>query len=280
MNPPVWNSSNATRDAYRNEIREAKGKSWTSFCSDIEKGAEAARLNRLLARNQGGAGAGVYGKNSDTILVVPLGPHSTVLQIEIAAILQCACVARNHGRGRNIRICSDSRAASTTLGKSVTTSTLVWECYEALNKSQPVMGISNRSDTEDIKRWLAKEHQEEWCKATACKQAKTLMGEHLNPKRAVDLRRLSRTEVKTLIEVFIGHGNLAYHRHKIGLAENPLCQLCGEENETSIHTLCNCPAIRDKRQILTGYFSIDAAVIQTKNVAQFLALWHGLWGRT
>ena len=43
----------------------------------------------------------------------------TVLQSEIAAILQCACVARNHGRGRNIRICSDSRAAITTLGKCI-----------------------------------------------------------------------------------------------------------------------------------------------------------------
>ena len=47
----LWNLSNATRDAYRKEIREAKGKSWTSFCSNIEKGAEAARLNRLMARN-------------------------------------------------------------------------------------------------------------------------------------------------------------------------------------------------------------------------------------
>ena len=94
------------------------------------------------------------------------------------------------------------------------------------------------------------------------------MGEHLNPKRAEDIRRLSRTEV------FIGHVNLAYHRHKIGLAESPLCRLCGEDNETSTHILCDCPAIRDKRQI-----HIDVAVIQTKNVAQVLALWHGLWGR-
>ena len=43
-----WNLSNATRDAYRKEIREG-----TSFCSDIEKGAEKARLNRLLARSLG-----------------------------------------------------------------------------------------------------------------------------------------------------------------------------------------------------------------------------------
>ena len=77
------------------------------------------------SKNMEGAGTGVYGKNSDTSLVVPLGPHSTVLQTAIAAILRSACIARNHGRGRNIRICSDSRAAITTLGKSVTTSTLV-----------------------------------------------------------------------------------------------------------------------------------------------------------
>ena len=196
----------------------------------------------------------------------------------------------------------------------MTTSTLVWECYKALNKLaednqvtvlwtpghrgikgnetadrlaklatkknptclEPVIGVSNRSVTEDINKWLAEKHQEEWYKATACKQAKTLMGEHLNPKRAADMRRLSRTEMKTLTEVFIGHGNLAYHRHKIGLAENPLCRLCGEDNEISTHILCDCPTIRGKRQILTGYFSINVAVIQTKSVAQVLALWHGL----
>ena len=47
----LWNLSNATRDAYRKAIREAKSKSWTSFCSDKEKGKEADRLNRLLVRN-------------------------------------------------------------------------------------------------------------------------------------------------------------------------------------------------------------------------------------
>ena len=198
----------------------------------------------------------------------------------------------------------------------MTTSTLVWECYETLNKLvednqvtvlwtpehrgikgnetadrlaklatkqnptglESVIGISNRSVRQDINRWLAEKHQEEWCKATACKQAKTLMGEHLNPKRAADLRRLSRTEVKTLTEVFIGHGNLAYYRDKIGLAKSPLCRLGGEDNGNYTHILCDCPAIREKRQILTACFSIDVAVIQTKSVTQVLALWHGLWG--
>ena len=86
------------------------------------------------SKNREGTGAGVYGKTSDTSLVVPLGPQPTVLQTTIAAILQCACVSRNYIRGGNIRICLDSRAPITTLTKSVTTSKLVWEYYEALNK--------------------------------------------------------------------------------------------------------------------------------------------------
>ena len=86
------------------------------------------------SKNGEGVGASVYGKNSDSSLVVSSGPNSIVLQAEIAAILKCACKARNYGRGWKNRICSDSRAAITTLGKLVTTSTLVWECYESLKK--------------------------------------------------------------------------------------------------------------------------------------------------
>ena len=47
------------------------------------------------SKKREGSGAGIYGKTSDTSLTVSLGPHSTVLQIEIAAILQWACQAQN-----------------------------------------------------------------------------------------------------------------------------------------------------------------------------------------
>ena len=50
------------------------------------------------------------------------------------------------------------------------------------------------------------------------------MGEPLDTKGVADIRRLSRNEVKTITEEFIGHGNIAYHGHKIGLAESPLCR--------------------------------------------------------
>ena len=47
--------------------------------------------------------------------------------------LQCADKAQEHGNRRNIRICSDSRAAITALNGTTTTLLLVWECFETLN---------------------------------------------------------------------------------------------------------------------------------------------------
>ena len=70
------------------------------------------------SKNREVAEAGVYRKNSDTNLTVPLGPHSIVLQTDIAVILQCARKVQDHGHGRNIHICSDSRAAVTILDES------------------------------------------------------------------------------------------------------------------------------------------------------------------
>ena len=40
-----------------------------------------------VSKNREGSGAGLYGKNSDKIRMVPLGCHCTVLETEIAAIL-------------------------------------------------------------------------------------------------------------------------------------------------------------------------------------------------
>ena len=48
------------------------------------------------SKNREGKGAGLSEKNRDTSLVVPLGPHSTFLQNEIAAILQCVCKAHKY----------------------------------------------------------------------------------------------------------------------------------------------------------------------------------------
>ncbi|XP_043469809.1 uncharacterized protein LOC122503369 [Leptopilina heterotoma] len=46
-----WSDFTKMRDEYRYEVRKAKQDSWNAFCSSIEKGKEAARLDKLLAKN-------------------------------------------------------------------------------------------------------------------------------------------------------------------------------------------------------------------------------------
>ena len=79
------------------------------------------------------AGAGVNRKRTGMGFTIPMGSHVTVLQTEIMAMVQCACKAQEYGNRRNIRICSDSRAALMALNGTTTTSLRVWECFEALN---------------------------------------------------------------------------------------------------------------------------------------------------
>ena len=47
----LWTSFAVMRDNYRDAIGKAKQESCTNFCTDIEKGVEAARLEKLLSRN-------------------------------------------------------------------------------------------------------------------------------------------------------------------------------------------------------------------------------------
>ena len=141
---------------------------------------------------------------------------------------------------------------------------------------EPVVGVSRRLVTEEINSWLTEEHQKEWNMATGCRQAKALMGTMLNSKRAAELRKLGKNEVTALVEILIGHGNLGYHRHKIGLTNSPLCRLCGVDDETSAHILCHCPAIACKRLALTGSNCIRESDISAKSGSAVLSLWKEL----
>ena len=61
----------------------------------------------------------------------------------------------------------------------------------------------------------------------------------MNPKQDAELRRLGINEVKARTGLFTGHGSFGFYSHNIGLADSPLCHLCGESYETSIHILCH-----------------------------------------
>ncbi|XP_043476375.1 uncharacterized protein LOC122507631 [Leptopilina heterotoma] len=239
-----------------------------------------------------GVGAGIYHVTFQVGHSFKLRTTVSVLQAEIVAIFYGAVEALKNCRNKDIFILSDSKAAIFSLKRYVSTSRLVGDCHEALNKlaetnhvtllwipghsgfagndradelakegarkqligPEPPIGVSNKCLTLEIKQWIAAEHQREWQVTKGCRQAKVLMGSSINPMRKAEFRKLNRKEAKIITGLLTGHGDLRYHRHKMGILDDPKCRRCGEEYETPIHILCHCPALVKEREHITGYF--------------------------
>ena len=108
----------------------------TTFCVQIG-GKSRIACERVVSRGQSSVCrwyehfARVYRKNSDTSLKVPLGPHSTVLQIEIKG-----------------NVIADKLSKLAALQNPT--------------GLESVIGISNRPVTEDMSKWLAKQRSKYW----------------------------------------------------------------------------------------------------------------------
>ena len=50
-----------------------------------------------------------------------------------------------------------------------------------------------------------------------------------------------------MIQIISGHNNLNYFENKICKDVNPLCRLCGEEDETAFHLIGECPVLYNSR---------------------------------
>ena len=67
------------------------------------------------------------------------------------------------------------------------------------------------------------------------------------PTNVKEILTLSKGDIRIIAGLLTGHCPLNYHLHKIGKAENNTCRLCQEDEETSEHILCDCPAVASSR---------------------------------
>lgn len=210
------------------------------------------------------------------------------------AILWCAQTALQERRQDHINICSDSRAAITTLSRTFcTNSQLVWNCINALNElgercssltlwwipghsgirgntiadslakmgsrmpltgPEPAVGLLEEDCRRLINCWIKENHSKEWNEIKTCRQAKALLGP-LNTDLSREVRGLSRSELREYTQIITGHGPYKGHQYALGLCASPLCRWCGERKETSAHILCECEALmRTRRRLLETEF--------------------------
>ncbi|XP_067215185.1 uncharacterized protein [Linepithema humile] len=198
-----------------------------------------------------GSGAGFFGSREGWKESISLDSYATVFQAEIVAILSCVQTVRSRVEaGEHIRICTDSQAAIKALGAPTITSRLVQECRSVLNalarerEKSPLPGCLVTQSNKCADQ-LAKAGSE-------ITMARALIGDTPNRELAWSIRALSRRDAKTAVHILTGHGTLNYHMYKLGRSDTSRCRACGDDEETSLHVLSDCPAHAGLRHKMLG----------------------------
>ena len=112
--------------------------------------------------------------------------------------------------------------------------------YVPMSKAE-AKGLLNSQIREQWKR--------KWQSYPGYRMTKQFLSE---PNKTVGLKaiKLSKSSLGRLIQLITGHNFLSYYQYKIDASINPLCLMCGEENETFYHLLVSCPAMELRRREL------------------------------
>ena len=69
----------------------------------------------------------------------------------------------------------------------------------------------------------------------------------LTKNRAKKILNISRSHLTRLISIITEFNYLSYIQFKANPTINPLCRLCGEDNETFWHFITDCPRLQTNR---------------------------------
>ncbi|XP_067216926.1 uncharacterized protein [Linepithema humile] len=215
--------------------------------------------------------------------------------------------------GEHIRICTNSQAAIKALGAPTITSRLVQECRGVLNELArerevtvtwvpghsgiqgnecadqlakagsettmvgpgPALGIPFCLGKGRIKEWLRREHLRHWRveSESKCRQARALMEDTPNRKLTWSIRALSRRDARTAVHILTGHGTLNYHMYKLGRSDTSKCRTCGDDEETSLYVLSDCPAQAGLRHKMLGSALLGPEQIRKLPVRDLILFW-------
>ncbi|XP_021945381.2 uncharacterized protein LOC110843674 [Folsomia candida] len=212
--------------------------------------------------------------------VTPLGNYATVFQAELIGVLSaCNYMSENPSLHKEVNIFVDNRSVLDSLLSERLVSSLTVELHRALQQlsihkditlhwipshwglwgnedvdklakeaasittcgPEPVIPVNSAIGKFAIKQWAQNDHRVYWSNLLNCKFSKLalpipyegLSGKSLGPTR--DGMRLTTFAIT-------GHCNLNGHLYKMGLVESPICEECGEGDETMAHILTDCPA--------------------------------------
>ena len=235
-----------------------------------------------------GAGYVIYHKNEvNNYSSIKLNDNATVFQAEIVAIQYAADYLYASTDAKYVKILVDSQAALLALDNNRVTSKAVLKATAALeqlaNKGVAVrlawvkahvglegneladsaakqggmdeMGTNNKHQT-FMSKAEAKSHIKErvrglwktqWQAQSEYRMTKQFLTQP-NKQAGIRAVNLSKSSLSRLIQIVTGHNFLSYFQYKLDPTVNPLCRMCGEENETFYHLVSCCPALECRRR--------------------------------
>ena len=104
---------------------------------------------------------------------------------------------------------------------------------------EPFCGIALASIKLHLEKWARRMHLTSWRKVKTQKHSKLFLDKP-DRKQARELLRLSRLGLRETVAITTGHAGFRKHLHTMGLADSPLCRVCGIVAETPFHLVCEC----------------------------------------
>ena len=102
------------------------------------------------------------------------------------------------------------------------------------------------------KNWTEMQHLRAWIDLPGLRHGKLFIGRSCK-KRADDLLKLTRHQLKTVTAICTGHAPVRGHLYTVGLFDgDPVCRFCGMETETVQHIICCCEALARQRYSVFG----------------------------
>jgi hypothetical protein len=111
-----------------------------------------------------------------------------------------------------------------------------------------------------------KQHLFTWRNLTGHRHGKLFISEPCK-KRADDLLKLSRYQLKMVVAILTGHAPVRKHLRTLGMFEgDPTCRFCRKEAETVQHIICCCEALARQRYNVFGSLVVEPTDISTASV--------------
>jgi ribonuclease HI len=255
---------------------------------------------------EGKAGAGVFCEDPECSISLSLG-DTTIFQAEILGIeLALREAAKNSQSTKNVIICSDSQAALKAIASFSVSSRAVQNCklaYSNLRRRVTLAwvpgheGIEGNEKADSLARegssiqpsgpepflpvtksFVKKQYtdktkvafQNAWNEAE-CRMSKVLIVEP-NLSNSRYLLSLRRGSLRALVAFLTGHGKFKSHLRRIGQIPDAMC-VCGLDEESAQHLLCDCPRHWAKRKEILGNTFVtpsDCRHLKFVNVCKFL----------